>query len=138
MCFLGEGLFVKANRHKEIPARNGVSLSDVFCVVYVVQYIAKNCFSKYCSRHCTTGVISDVPGRAHPPGNLRITPTQRKLALKLFSNKTPAFNMEQLNVTELETMDVTMKKGFLESSEEFVSMIPFKAHARGLAAYEER
>ena len=75
-----------------------------------------------------------------PPGNLRITPTQRKLALKLFSNKTPALNMEQLNVTvtELETMDVTVKKGFLESSEEFVSMIPFKAHARGLVAYEER
>ena len=54
MCFLGEGLFVKANRHKEIPA-----------------------------------------------------------PLKLLTNKTPAFNMEQLNVTELETMDVAMKKGFL-------------------------
>ena len=46
--------------------------------------------------------------------------------------------MEPANVTEIETMEVGMKKGFLESSEEFVSMIPFKAHARGLAAYEER
>ena len=42
--------------------------------------------------------------------------------------------MEQLNVTENETMEVTMKKGFLESSEEFVSMMPFKAHASGLVA----
>ena len=46
--------------------------------------------------------------------------------------------MKLANVTEIETMEVGMKMGFLESSEEFVSMIPFKVHARGLAAYEER
>ena len=46
--------------------------------------------------------------------------------------------MEQANVTEIETMEVGMKKGFLESSEEFISMIPFKEHCSGLAAYEER
>ena len=46
--------------------------------------------------------------------------------------------MEQPTVTEIATMEVGMKKGFLESSEEFLSMIPFKEHASGLAAYEER
>ena len=46
--------------------------------------------------------------------------------------------MENQSVTEIAPMEVGMKKGFLESSEEFLSMIPFKEHARGLAAYEER
>ena len=31
-----------------------------------------------------------------------------------------------------------MKPGFLETSEEYVSMKPFKDHPRGLAAYEAR
>ena len=49
--------------------------------------------------------------------------------------------MERQTVTEIAPMEVGevgMKKGFLESSEEFLSMIPFKEHASGLAAYEER
>jgi len=46
--------------------------------------------------------------------------------------------MENRTVTEIAPMEVGIKKGFLESSEEFVSMIPFKEHASGLAAYEER
>ena len=109
-------------------------MSDVFCVVYVVQYIAKNCFSKYCSGHCTMG----VPGQA-PPGNLLLTTTQREVQIEIiFKHQPQPFDMEQANVTKIATMDVGMKKGFLESSEEFVSMIPFKAHASGLAAYEER
>ena len=47
--------------------------------------------------------------------------------------------MEQPTINENQAMEVTiMKQGFLESSEEFICMQPFKAHARGLAAYEER
>jgi len=46
--------------------------------------------------------------------------------------------MENQTVTEIAPMEVGMKKGFLESSEEFLSMIPFKEHSSGLAAYEER
>ena len=46
--------------------------------------------------------------------------------------------MEKVNATETQNVEVTMKKGFLESSEEFISMQPFMAHARGLVAYEER
>ena len=33
MCFFGEGMFVKTNRHKKIPARNSASLSDVFSTI---------------------------------------------------------------------------------------------------------
>ena len=109
-------------------------MSDVFCVVYVVQYIAKNCFSKYCSSHCTMG----LPGRYRPPGNLRFTTTQRVNNLFVFKQNPKPFDMENRTVTEIAPMEVGIKKGFLESSEEFVSMIPFKEHASGLAAYEER
>ena len=79
-----------------------------------------------------------VPGRPPPPGNLRFTTTQRVKIEIVFKHKPQPFDMEQPTVTEIATMDVGMKKGFLESSEEFVSMIPFKAHSSGLAAYEER
>ena len=33
---------------------------------------------------------------------------------------------------------IAMKPGFLETSEEYVSMQPFKDHPRGLTAYEAR
>ena len=33
---------------------------------------------------------------------------------------------------------VAVAKGFLELSEESMCMLPFKAHPKGLAAYEER
>ena len=33
---------------------------------------------------------------------------------------------------------ISMKSGFLESSEEYVLMQPFKDHPRGLSAYEAR
>ena len=33
---------------------------------------------------------------------------------------------------------ISMKPGFLESSEEYVFMQPFKDHPRGLTAYEAR
>ena len=63
---------------------------------------------------------------------------QRTLALEIYFDPNPTFMMEQVNVTETQNMEVTMKKGFLESSGEFISMQPFKAHARGLVAYTER
>ena len=33
---------------------------------------------------------------------------------------------------------ISMKTGFLKTSEEYVSMQPFKDHPRGLTAYEAR
>ena len=79
-----------------------------------------------------------VPGRA-PPGNLRFTTTQREVKIEIvFKHKPKPFDMELQTVTEIAPMEVGMKKGFLESSEEFLGMIPFKEHASGLAAYEER
>ena len=95
MPFLWEWLFVKANWHKKIPARNSVSMSDVFCVVYVVQYIAKNCFSKYCSSHCTMG----LPGRSLPPLAIFGSPPRSKLTFKLFSNNIPNLSTWNRNCT---------------------------------------
>ena len=57
-----------------------------------------------------------TPGQPRPPGNLRITPMQRTLALEIYFDPNPTFMMEQVNVTETQNMEVTMKKGFLESS----------------------
>ena len=80
-----------------------------------------------------------VPGRPLPLAIFG-SPPRSELTLKLFSNNIypKPFDMENQSVTEIAPMEVGMKKGFLESSEEFLSMIPFKEHASGLAAYEER
>ena len=43
--------------------------------------------------------------------------------------------MDQPSANEPQAMDASIKKGFLESSEEFFSMQPFKEHPRGFAAY---
>ena len=47
MCFLGESVFVKTNRHEKIPANNSASLSDVFSMVYAEKNDAENSFSEY-------------------------------------------------------------------------------------------
>ena len=42
------------------------------------------------------------------------------------------YNQPEQNAT------ISMKPGFLKTSEEYVSMKPFRDHPRGLAAYEAR
>ena len=56
----------------------------------------------------------------------------------LFRTTTSSSHHERIIENESQETIASKIPGFLESSEEFVSMQPFKDHPRGLAEYKKR
>ena len=79
---------------------------------------------------------STQPWQSYLPGTYELYSS--KLFLKLVFIPTNSNIMEITpEVIRTET-PVAVAKGFLEMSEETICMLQFKAHPKGLAAYEER
>ena len=79
---------------------------------------------------------STQPWQTYLPGTYELYCS--KFFLKLVFIKTNSINMEITPEVMRTETPVAVAKGFLELSEETMCMLPFKAHPKGLAAYEER
>ena len=141
---LWETMLVETNCKQKFSARNNCPFSFVFCMIKKKNSTFFNTASAMTARDITCIVSLEVkrarastqPWQTYLPGTYELYCS--KIFLKLVFIQTNSINMEITPEVMRTETPVAVAKGFLELSEETMCMLPFKAHPKGLAAYEKR